>query len=87
MKKVIENKIVYLIEIALIVIWLLCAVVVIQDNKEDARLRGNQILSRRQSHHTLVRSKKPEPSKSISRFVTILSGESHLKSNVKPNQE
>lgn len=58
MKKVIENKIVYLIEIAPIVIGLLCAVVVIQDNKEDARLRGNQILSRRQSHHTFFSALK-----------------------------
>ena len=70
MKKIIENKIIYLIEIALIIIGLLCIAVVVQNNKEDALNRGKQILLRRESHHTVVRSKRQAPSKSMSKAVS-----------------
>ena len=79
MKKIVEDKIVYLIEIALIKIGLLFIAVVNQNNKEDAINRGNQILLRRESHHTVAQSKKQESSTSVSKavstFVTILPDE------------
>ena len=79
MKKIIENKIVYLIEIALIIIGLLCIAVVVKNKKEEALHRGNQILSHHGSYHTVVQSKKTEHSKNvkkaISTFVTSLPDE------------
>lgn len=75
MEKMVERKIVYLIELVLIILGLLCIAVVIKNNKEDALKRGNQILSRRESekkdlhrdsHQTAARLKSLEESKKMS---------------------
>ena len=62
MKKMVERKIVYLIELVLIILGLLCIAVVIKNNKEDALKRGNQ----RDSHQTAARLKSLEESKKMS---------------------
>ena len=75
MEKMVERKIVYLIELVLVILGLLCFAVVIKNNKEDALKRGNQILSRRESekkylhrdsHQTAARLKSLEESKKMS---------------------
>lgn len=88
MKKIVEDKILYLIEIVLILLGLLCSAVVIQNNKSDALNRGNQILSRRENCHVLVHSKKNNLSKSISKVGTHFPGDSapKLSNNFKYGQ-